>query len=404
MDATMAVKPGIESTVSISSMSTRGPSSPTFSTMSPSLPNFDDLIKQEKTLALPSKQSASRRRALLLAALVALAYAWSQYIGKMARRGKIWGVGRWALAASAAASSFAKLCGVTGASDLEDNPDMVTKRQHMLCYHPHGLYVMAPVLYFANQPRNKHSPYYHQWNLVADACFKVPVFREWLVAINCRAAESQVLDSLLSQGDTVAVAPGGTYEQLATDPTVERLYFPPNLGFVRQAMKHGVPLVPLYNFGENQLYDVPAWSRNACQWFKDMTGAGVPFGIGRWGLPFLPKPGHLSLRLGAPVEVGPADPNPSDERVEEVFFAYCAELHNVFLRYKDMALPAAVAARGLQLVWRGNESLDLSEQGLADVRAAAAGTAPQPTVAPSQDVQASPKPASGHPLTAQSRL
>lgn len=400
MDASMVTKSGIPSSTSIASLSTRGPSSPTFSTMSPSVSSFDDVGPPQKTSTVlapretskPDKQqSAPRRRMLLLAALVGLAWAWSRHINKLARRGKIWGVGRWALAASAAASGFAKLCGVTGQSDLADNPEMVTKRQHMLCYHPHGLYVMAPVLYFANQPRNKYSPYYHQWNLVADACFKVPFFREWLVAINCRAAESHVLDSLLTQGDTVAVAPGGTYEQLATDPNIERLFFPPNLGFVRQAMKHGVPLVPLYNFGENQLYDVPDWSRKACQWVKDMTGAGVPFGIGRWGLPFLPKPGHLALRLGVAVEVGQADANPSDERVEEVFRAYCAELHNVFRRYKDVALPPAVAARGLQLVWRGNESVDLSEQGLAAAQSV-------------QGVEFPPKSESGNSVIAQSRL
>merc|ERR1712187_843060 len=97
------------------------------------------------------------------------------------------------------------------------------------------------------------------------------------------------IEMLLSDGRSVALYPGGIHEQMATDSTCERLYFPPNLGFVRTAMKHGVPLVPLYNFGENQLYNVPTWSRRVSQQLKRF-GVGFTFGVGRWNLPMLPLP------------------------------------------------------------------------------------------------------------------
>merc|ERR1719420_1503518 len=98
-----------------------------------------------------------------------------------------------------------------------------------------------------------------------------------------------MIETLLSDGRTVCICPGGIHEQMSTDSTLERLFFPPNLGFIRQALKHGVPLMPLYTFGENQLYDVPDWSRKATQLLKKYTGAGIPLAIGKWGLPLVPK-------------------------------------------------------------------------------------------------------------------
>jgi hypothetical protein len=171
--------------------------------------------------------------------------------------------------------------------------------------------------------------------LAADIAFKVPVLRELFLCINARAANEAVIEDVFRGGGSVAVFPGGIHEQLRTDPNQEKLSFPPNLGFVRQAIKHGVPLVPLYNFGENQQF-------------------------GRWGLPFMPRFHPFQSRFGRMVEVGPADHNPSDARVRRVFIMYCAELRRLFDEFKDTALPSVVADRGLKIEWRGHETDDLS--------------------------------------------
>jgi len=225
--------------------------------------------------------------------------------------------------------------------------------------------VLGGIVNVAREPRNKHSPYYGTFVGIADALFKIPFVREFLLLLNCRPASASMTEKLLASGKSVAICPGGIHEQLATDSQRERLFFPPNLGFVRQAMKHGTPLVPLYTFGENQLYDVPRWSREVSSAFKKHTGFGLPLPIGRWGLPFVPKKTHLESHVGRAIEVGPANPNATSDEVRQVFFQYCAELHRLFKEHSHIALPAEVAARGLTLIWRGHESEDLSEQALA---------------------------------------
>jgi len=194
-----------------------------------------------------------------------------------------------------------------------------------------------------------------------------------LLLVNCRPANTRMINALMASGKTVALCPGGIHEQMATDPSQERAYFPSNLGFVRQAIKHGVPLVPVYTFGENQLYDVPDWSRQASRKLKAATGAGVPLALGRLGLPLVPKATSLQTFVGRAVEVGSADSNPSDEFVRTIFVKYCTELRRLFDEHKDVALPADVAARGIDIIWRGHEAdameLSLGEhvQGLAAV-------------------------------------
>jgi len=197
----------------------------------------------------------------------------------------------------------------------------------------------------------------------ADVVFSVPALRELMLLANFRSANAKVLDKLLADGKVAGVFPGGIHEQLASDPSCERLFFARNLGFVRAAIKQGVPLVPMYNFGENQLFDIPKWSRRISDFLYSKFGAGAPLGFGRWGLPLLPNQQAVETRFGMPVDVGPAEAQPSQERVERVFRAYCAELHRLFEEHKSV-LPEAVAARGLEIVWRGHESVDLSVEAL----------------------------------------
>merc|ERR1712159_405046 len=98
------------------------------------------------------------------------------------------------------------------------------------------------------------------------------------------------------------------------------------------------------------------WSRAASRWFKDKLRIGIPFGIGRWDLPFVPKKQRITIHVGQAVDVGPPQEAPSDEYVREIFRKYCTELLRLFNRYKDSALPQDVAARGLHIIWRGNRS------------------------------------------------
>mmetsp|Transcript_154153 Transcript_154153/g.494121 ORF Transcript_154153/g.494121 Transcript_154153/m.494121 type:complete len:434 (+) Transcript_154153:79-1380(+) len=323
-----------------------------------------------------------RRRYAALAAIISciLAVAWSRRVRRASRSPAKWGSGLLGLGISSVMVAAFRWLGITARNDiLEKAPHVMALegRQVLACWHPHGLYTVAPLVFHSTHPRNKNSPIYSFATAVASVVFQVPIFRELLLLFDCRAADSKVIDGLLHSGRSVFVCPGGIHEQLETDPEQEQIFFPPQLGFVRQAIKHGVPLVPTYNFGENQLYDVPQRSRAASRCLRKKFNIGIPFGLGRWGLPFLPHQTHLSIRVGSTIEVGdPQDCEVDDEQVREVFRRYCVELQRLFEAHKDTDLPPHLAAKGLRIVWRGHEHEDLSaasllsEDGASDGKAA----------------------------------
>ena len=63
-------------------------------------------------------------------------------------------------------------------------------------------------------------------------------------AAGAREATQETLDRALRSGRSVGLSTGGVWEQLHTSHEQEALSLLPNLGFVRLAMRHGVPLVP----------------------------------------------------------------------------------------------------------------------------------------------------------------
>mmetsp|Transcript_124166 Transcript_124166/g.397138 ORF Transcript_124166/g.397138 Transcript_124166/m.397138 type:complete len:364 (-) Transcript_124166:63-1154(-) len=301
-----------------------------------------------------------------LVVLAAAAVAWSRYLHAVARRPSEWGSMCLNKLTSFTFLTVAGCLGVTCYHEVDDSPHLWAGRyrQVLCCWHPHGLYVLSKFLEMGLL-RDRDSTIGGSFTAVADIAFRVPVLREAILLANARAVNSSVFDSLLTAGKTTFICPGGIHEQLATDPHQERAFFPPKLGFVRQAIKHGVPLVPVYHFGENQLFDVPPWSRILSQWLRRKFHIGFPLGIGRFHLPLLPKKCRVIIRVGRLVEVGQAELEPSDEKVISVFFCYCLALRNLFDQHKATDLPPELARRGLELVWRGHEhEEDLSEEGL----------------------------------------
>mmetsp|Transcript_60358 Transcript_60358/g.118748 ORF Transcript_60358/g.118748 Transcript_60358/m.118748 type:complete len:338 (+) Transcript_60358:1-1014(+) len=252
--------------------------------------------------------------------------------------------------------------------NYSDNCEEVVKEgtfgqgaQYLIVWHPHGAFTLSAFVFFS-----------HYWAIgypgdssvlryvcIAPLLLRIPFLSEYLLMCNARSQDSKTFSSLLRTGATVAVQPGGLIEQVSTDHEREQVFFPARLGFVRLAIQNGVPLLPLYGFGENQLFGTSPWTRRANMWLYKHLKFGTLFVLSAsgWPNPFLwPISGRgVHLRFGEPVDVGPKEEHPSDERVQEVYQRYVAALQKLFDRYKDDCLPPEVAARGLKVVYRGDE-------------------------------------------------
>jgi hypothetical protein len=170
--------------------------------------------------------------------------------------------------------------------------------------------------------------------------------------INGRPVDKRSLDSIIGKGGSVAIQPGGMAEQAITRHDQEQAVFPKNLGFIRMAIQAGTPILTLYIFGENQLVKKAEGREWLMDRIKKTTGLTLPMWTGRYGIPQLPVPMKTDIhaRWGNPIEVGPADPNPSEERVEQVFRDYLLELQRIFYDNCDECLPPDVAAKGLKII------------------------------------------------------
>lgn len=235
-------------------------------------------------------------------------------------------------------------------------------KHYVMPWHPHGALAIVATFFFSYLSSCKYPGGTMRFVCIAPLLLRIPFLSEFLLVCGGREQSYSTFDKLLRSGATVAVQPGGIREQVETDATQERLFFPGRLGFVRLAMKHGVPLLPIYVFGENQLFPTSGWTRKVNKWLYRNFKVGCLLIHGLGGLPntplvpnplLLPTPGAgLHARWGNPVDVGGPNECPSDELVREMFERYVVELRRLFDTYKDELLPPEVAAQGLQIILR----------------------------------------------------
>ena len=228
--------------------------------------------------------------------------------------------------------------------------EIVADQPHVVVWHPHGALAFCALsigglLSLERQP-------IRWYPVVASVIFRFPLLREVVLLLGGREATKETISAIIEAGHSVGVQPGGIFEQLRTSHAREHAFFPPNLTFVRLAIEHGTPLLPVYLFGENQLFSTRPALQRLARFIRRWTGVPLIIPFGRWGLPWIvPRRTRVRIRFGRPVPVGPACARPSDEAVDAVFARYSAELHRLFDEGKS-TLPADVAARGLTIVRR----------------------------------------------------
>ena len=260
---------------------------------------------------------------------------------------------RWLAKFSAACSAAIAryVSGVAVASFGGEGMDW-TGTQCIYVWHPHGFISFTASMIMGEWAVGGRPHGFPWFGMALPVLFKLPWLGEHFTLANGRPVDRASLERCLDAGMSVAINPGGVKEQSATRHDQEQAFFSKKMGFVKLAIKHGIPLMPLYIFGENQMYervDGKDWITRA---IRKLTGMTFPVCTGRFGLLWcfpLPNPTELHVRWGKAVPVGDPDAAPSDEKVQAVFDAYVAELQAVFHAHAPACLPPDVAKRGLKV-------------------------------------------------------
>ncbi|KAJ2767840.1 diacylglycerol O-acyltransferase 1 [Coemansia nantahalensis] len=169
---------------------------------------------------------------------------------------------------------------------------------------------------------------------------RVPFFHDYALALGALSSSRESIRECLARGhgESVAIVVGGAKESLYTNRGSRRLVLGQRKGFVREAIMAGAPLVPTFNFGENDVFrqiEHPAL-RRAQLWLQSHMKFAMPLFYGRLG--FIPNRTPLTTIIGRPIVVA-RDPRPSQDTIDRVHAQYLAELRRIYARFKPVYDP-----------------------------------------------------------------
>ncbi|XP_043337202.1 2-acylglycerol O-acyltransferase 2-like isoform X2 [Cervus canadensis] len=143
-------------------------------------------------------------------------------------------------------------------------------------------------------------------------------------------------------GNLLSIVVGGVQESLNARPGAYKLVLRNRKGFIRLALTHGADLVPIFSFGENDIYDQVENSRGSwLRWFQDRLHksirGSIPLFYGRgvfqYSFGLMPYRRPITTVVGKPIEVQKI-PHPSQEEVDKLHRRYMKELENLFEAHK----------------------------------------------------------------------
>ena len=172
-------------------------------------------------------------------------------------------------------------------------------RQYIYLFMPHGLYPFSGACASIASMRDIFP---RMRIAAASVSFRIPVIRQLIGWINTIPVDSGSIRKALKAGDSVGLFPGGVAEMVRTDGNQEKLLLRSRKGFVRLAMEHGVPIVPVYVFGQSVLWSqlpLPRIMERLSRWLQ----ASIILPYGRFGL-LVPQKKSLLYAIGAPIQPG----------------------------------------------------------------------------------------------------
>ncbi|WVQ73628.1 hypothetical protein IAR50_003208 [Cryptococcus sp. DSM 104548] len=228
--------------------------------------------------------------------------------------------------------------------------DLPADRPYLFGYHPHGIIGMGAFATFATEGTHfsEYFPGLKPHLLTLESNFKIPFYREMLLIHGCGSVSKKSCANVLSQGpgSSIAIVIGGAAESLSAHPGTADLTLKKRFGFVKMAIREGADLVPVFSFGENDIYaqlsvanEKGSMVYKLQKKFQKAFGFTLPLFYGRglfnYNYGLMPFRHPIVSVVGKPIHVK-RDSHPSDEMVQALQREYIAELTRIWEKYKDL--------------------------------------------------------------------
>ena len=203
---------------------------------------------------------------------------------------------------------------VTGIANIPPGPALLVGN------HNGGITFMEPFLLGREwhlRTQGKDDFYY----LGHDTLFRLPGFGNLIQKLGAVRASHANAAEVFARGRKVAVWPGGNLESFRPWKDRYKVDFFGHKGFVRLALRHRVPIVPLLAFGGHDTFMILRQGRRLAKW----TGArrflrtesfpvflGLPWGVAVGPVFHWPLPAKLSMDVGEPISTEGYSPDDAD--------------------------------------------------------------------------------------------
>ncbi|KAM6970668.1 2-acylglycerol O-acyltransferase 1-like [Aplochiton taeniatus] len=225
--------------------------------------------------------------------------------------------------------------------------DLDPGKNYLFGFHPHGVLVVGAFGNFCTEYTGFRvlfpgmTPYLHS----LPVWFGFPFFREYIMSVGVVSSSKQSITHVLSQkggGNVSIVVVGGAAESLWARPGSLTLEVLNRKGFVKMALKCGADLVPVFSFGENDIYNQvrnPQGSvvRAFQEGMRKTLGFSLPLfyarGVFQYSFGLLPFRKPIYTVVGKPIAVA-RNVDPSPEVVDALHRRYLEALSQLFEEHK----------------------------------------------------------------------
>ncbi|KAF9528937.1 diacylglycerol acyltransferase-domain-containing protein [Crepidotus variabilis] len=272
--------------------------------------------------------------------LLALYYMWSHFIDKAPTHGgrssHLFRSSRfWRYFADYYPASFLK------------EADLPADRPYVFGYHPHGIIGMGALATFATEATGFSNafPGIKPHLLTLASNFTMPFYRDILLALGVCSVSKESCSNILKSGpgSSITIVVGGAAESLSAHPGTADLTLRKRLGFIKVAIQHGADLVPVFSFGENDIYQQMPNEKGTTVYalqrkFQSIFGFTLPLFHGRgllnYNIGLMPYRRRIVAVIGRPIHVEQCD-KPTLEELTRVQKKYIEELTRIWNAYKD---------------------------------------------------------------------
>ncbi|KAM5179988.1 2-acylglycerol O-acyltransferase 2 [Mantella aurantiaca] len=225
--------------------------------------------------------------------------------------------------------------------------DLDPRQNYVLGFHPHGVLVAGAFTNFCTEATGfpELFPGITPYLLMLPLWFRAPFFRDYIMAGGLIPSDKDSASYFLRNkkgGTAVVIAVGGAPESLDARPGAFTLLLKNRKGFVRLAIQHGASLVPVFSFGENELFDQVdnpkgSFVRMLQEKLQKIMGVALPLfharGVFQYSFGLMPYRRPIHTIVGKPIQVV-ENSSPSDEEVDKLHTFYMEKLSELFEEHK----------------------------------------------------------------------